>query len=82
MDDVKPKADAKPKAPKTVNITIKSMGGRFATGGLNLASGKKAKLLAGEVCEVPEATYRLVKANAELSDEKADCFLVGDEIVR
>lgn len=77
------KPGPKPKA-ETVNIKIKSMGGKYITGGVNVASGKRGKLKAGEVCEVPAdlAKALAVTDMIEVTPLDATCKLVHGEVVR
>ncbi len=56
MSETKPAAKTATKpAAKTVNVTIKAVNGKAATGGYFVASGPSGKMLPGQVCQLPEA---------------------------
>lgn len=68
---------------KTVNLTIISMGGRYATTGVNVAAGSRGKLRAGQVVSVPADVARSLEGCEALmvTKEEATHTLVGDEVV-
>lgn len=77
------KPGPKPKA-ETVNIKIKSMGGKFITGGVNIVAGRLGKLKPGDVCEVPADVAKDAAATdlIEVTPLDANCKLVNGEVVR
>lgn len=76
------KRGRKPKT--TANLRIRSMNGRNATGGVNVAPGILGKIKPGDVCEVPIEVAGLFDGSefAEVTKEAANCRLVGNEVVR
>ncbi|WP_373089283.1 hypothetical protein [Zhongshania sp.] len=77
------KPGPKPKA-ETVNIKIKSMGGKFISGGVNIVAGRAGKLKPGDVCEVPaDIAKDAAKTDmVEVTPLDSNCRLVHGEIVR
>lgn len=70
--------------PKTTNVRIKSMGGKFATTGVNITAGKGGKLGVDDVCVVPiSVADSLDKCDLiERTNTKANCKLVNGVIDR